>query len=291
LLEATCSNCWRNHYATNDPTYTLQFTTISSFNFRKKRSPLQLLKSSNSQTNAVDHILCDQCLRFLSKDITSTPFRFDQWEGHILTWVQKQCFSYESIHSDPRSPFDALKPLSVLKKFCSLYPEYNLDPARSYHDAPCAFFGYSEVRMRHLFSPQRSPTVYVCPSIKDVLVSNESSINYFDGKNIIICLASSIPENFSNNDDDGDSESTLVLGNNIFELRYISLFESNTFSLSRSKWNCECYTRHSGEYTSWWHQERGDHMATKYLGNIAIDLPQRSARDTHFSNCTYVYVK
>ena len=116
--------------------------------------------------------------------------------------------------------------------------------------------------MRHLFSPQRSPTVYVCPSIKDVLVSNESSINHFDGKNIIICVVSSIPETFSNNDDDGDSESTLVLGNNIFELRFISFFESNTFFQSRSKWNCECYTRHGGEYTSWWHQERGDHLAT-----------------------------
>ncbi len=64
------------------------------------------------------------------------PFRFNQWEGHILTWVQKQCFSYESIHSDPQSPFVALQPLNLLKKFRSLYPEYNLDPALSYHDAP-----------------------------------------------------------------------------------------------------------------------------------------------------------
>ena len=74
LLEATCSNCWHKQYATNNPTYTLQFTTISSFNFRKKRSPLQLFKSSNSQTNAVDHILCDQCVRFLSKDTKSKDF-------------------------------------------------------------------------------------------------------------------------------------------------------------------------------------------------------------------------
>ncbi len=32
-------------------------------------------------------------------------------------------------------------------------------------------------------------------------------------------------------------------------------------------------------------------MATKYYGNIAINLPQRLARETHFSNCTHVYVK
>ncbi len=32
-------------------------------------------------------------------------------------------------------------------------------------------------------------------------------------------------------------------------------------------------------------------MATKYYGNIAVHLPQRLARDTHFFNCTYVYVK
>ena len=74
FLEATCSNCWHKQYATHDPTYTLQFTTISSSNIRKKHSPLQLVKSSNSQTNAVDHILCNQCVRFLSKDIKSKDF-------------------------------------------------------------------------------------------------------------------------------------------------------------------------------------------------------------------------
>ena len=157
------------------------------------------------------------------------PFRFDQWEGHILTWVQKQCFSYESIHSNPRSPFDALKPLNLLKKFCYLHPEYNLDPALSYHDDPCTYFGYSEVKMRRLFSPQRSPTVHVCSSIEDVLESNESSINHFNGKNIIICVASSVPETFFNNDDDGDSESTLVLGNNIVRLASIAVGDHWSF--------------------------------------------------------------
>jgi hypothetical protein len=72
--------------------------------------------------------------------------------------------------------------------------------------------------MRRLFSPQRSPTVHVCSSIEDVLESNESSINHFNGKNIIICVALSFSETFSNNNDDNDNESTLVLGNNIFEL-------------------------------------------------------------------------
>jgi len=120
----------------------------------------------------------------------------------------KTVFLYKFIHSDPRYPFDALKPLNVLKKFCSLYPDYNLDPALVYYDDPGTYFGYSEVKMRCLFSPQRSPTVQVCSSIKDVLESNESSINHFDGKNIIICVALSVTESFSNNDDDNDNEST-----------------------------------------------------------------------------------
>ncbi len=143
--------------------------------------------------------------------------------------------------------------------------------------------------MHCLFSPQRSPTVYVCSSIKDVLELNGFSINHFDGKNIIICVVLSVPESFSKNDD--KEESILVLSNNIFEIRYISLFESKEVSHSRSKWNSECYPRHGGEYTSWLHQERGDHMATKYYGNIAIHLPQRLARDIHFFHCIYVYVK
>jgi hypothetical protein len=117
--------------------------------------------------------------------------------------------------------------------------------------------------MNRVFSPQRSSTVHVCSSIEDVLDLNESSVNHFDGKNIIICVVSSIPESFTNNN--SNDESTLILGNNIFELRYISLFESKSHFHSRSKWNPECYTRHSGEYTSWWHQERGDHMATNMM--------------------------
>ncbi len=74
ILEATCSNCWRKQYATHDPTYTLQFTTISLSNIRKKHSPLQLVKLSNSQTNAVYHTLCNQCFCFLSKDIKKQRF-------------------------------------------------------------------------------------------------------------------------------------------------------------------------------------------------------------------------
>jgi hypothetical protein len=127
-------------------------------------------------------------------------------------------FLYESIHSDPQSPFDALKPLNVLKKFRSLYTDYNLDPAVVYRDDPSTYFGYLEVKMRRLFSVQRSPTVHMCSSIEDVLELNESSINHFDGKNIIICVLLSVPESFSNNNNDNDNESTLVLGNNILEL-------------------------------------------------------------------------
>jgi hypothetical protein len=74
ISEATCSNCWRKQYATLDPTCILQFTIISLSNIRKKSSPLQLIKSSNSQTNAVDHTLCNQCFCFLSKDIKSKDF-------------------------------------------------------------------------------------------------------------------------------------------------------------------------------------------------------------------------
>lgn len=140
--------------------------------------------------------------------------------------------------------------------------------------------------MKRLFPTQRSPAVQICSSVEEVMDLNESSGDHFDDKNIIICLSSSIPDTFVDHD-----ECTLKLGNNIFELRYISLFESSNPNRNRSKWNSECYARHGGRYTSWWHQERGDHMATKYFGDISTELPQRSARDIYFFNCTYVYVK
>jgi hypothetical protein len=62
-----------------------------------------------------------------------------------------------------------------------------------------------DIKMRSLFSSQRTPTAHLCSSIKDVLESNESSITHFDGKNIIICVALSIPESFSNKDDKDES--------------------------------------------------------------------------------------
>ena len=91
-----------------------------------------------------------------------------------------------------------------MTKFLSLYPDYNYIPDDVDHD-PSSYFGYLEDNMRCLFSPQISPPVCVCSSIEDVFDLNESSVNHFDGKNIIICVASSVPESFSNNNDDNES--------------------------------------------------------------------------------------
>ena len=137
------------------------------------------------------------------------PFRFDQWEGYILAWVQKQCFSYESIIHDSRSPFVTLKPTKLLRKFFELYPSLNNILA----DDPSSHFGYSVDLMKRLFPTQRSPTVQICSSVEEVMDLNESSGDHFDDKNIIICLSSSIPDSFVDHD-----ECTLKLGNNIFEL-------------------------------------------------------------------------
>ena len=61
-------------YDTPNPVYVLVFTTISLSNIRRKCSPLQFIKSTRSQNNSVDHILCNQCYCFSSKDIKSTNF-------------------------------------------------------------------------------------------------------------------------------------------------------------------------------------------------------------------------
>ena len=42
------------------------------------------------------------------------------------------------------------------------------------------------------------PTVLICTSIEDVLDLNESSVNSFYDKNIIICVDYSIPDSFGN---------------------------------------------------------------------------------------------
>ena len=254
--------------------YGTQFRTIPTLNGQKDL-PSMMVWSLTAMLSSIKEL-------WRAVDNIDGPFRFDQWEGYILAWVQKQCFSYESIIHDSRSPFVTLKPTKLLRKFFELYPSLNNILA----DDPSSHFGYSVDLMKRLFPTQRSPTVQICSSVEEVMDLNESSGDHFDDKNIIICLSSSIPDSFVDHD-----ECTLKLGNNIFELRYISLFESSNPNRNRSKWNSECYARHGGRYTSWWHQERGDHMATKYFGDISTELPQRSARDIYFFNCTYVYVK
>ena len=59
------------------------------------------------------------------------------------------------------------------------------------------------------------PTVHICTSIEDVLDLNESSVNSFYDKNIIICVDHSIPDSVGNN---SESPDMLELGSNIFEL-------------------------------------------------------------------------
>jgi hypothetical protein len=167
--------------------YSTQFQTIPALRGQKDL-PSMMVWSLTAMPSSIREL-------WHAVDNIVVPFRFDQWEGHILTWVQKQCFSYESIHKDPRSPIDTLQPLNILKKFRSLYPDYHYDPADVYH-GPSSYFGYSDIKVRRLFSPQRSLTVHMCSSIKDVLELNESSINHFNGKNIIICVALLVPESF-----------------------------------------------------------------------------------------------
>jgi hypothetical protein len=70
--------------------------------------------------------------------------------------------------------------------------------------------------MNRFFPPARYPTIHICRSIEDVLELNESSMNHFDDKNIIICVDSSIPQSCFNNN--GSNDCILKLGNNIFEL-------------------------------------------------------------------------
>jgi hypothetical protein len=96
-----------------------------------------------SRKVAENQILQDFASSMNEESIRRHPTQWE-WEGHILTWVQKQCFSYKSFHRDPRSPLVALKPLNILKKFRDLYPnEYNLDPGLVYCHLPNTFLGYS----------------------------------------------------------------------------------------------------------------------------------------------------
>ena len=139
-------------------------------------------------------------------------FQFDSWEGYILTWIQKQCFSYKSFTKDSCSPFFVLKPLQLLKKFVQLYPQYS---SYDVNDSS-SFLGYSKQKMKVLFSFRNfHPTVHICTSMEDVLDLNESSVNSFDDKNIIICVDNSIPDSFGNT---SESPDTLELGSNILEI-------------------------------------------------------------------------
>ncbi len=192
------------------------------------------------------------------------PFWCDQWEGYILTWVQKQIFSYEHFKKDSWSPFDYLNSTALLRKFVDSYPWYNFIDDND----PSSSLGTWWITWNVCSHNQEVPLFTYAPLSKMPcnLMSYLIVILMIRISSFVLGLAFLNP--FFNN------KSNLKLSTNIFELWYISLLQQTTQTNNCSKWHSECYARHGGGYISWWYHMRGDHLARKYCVNIATHLPQ-----------------
>ena len=83
--------------------YGYQFRSIPGIKPNHKASMMtwtlcSILSSINEQWKAVDN--------------KHNPFRYDGWEGWMLTFVQQRIFSYDIIRADKKTPFRKLSNLT-----------------------------------------------------------------------------------------------------------------------------------------------------------------------------------
>ena len=179
-------------------------------------------------------------------DQKSRPFCFHRWEGHVLSFVQQQCFQFEPIRSPPRSCFKRLTMTGLSEKFNDL-----ARPLKECNeDDPCNYFEFGFRYMRNLFQPNDHETISILPSVEDAL--GQSSI-FYEKKNVIIVVGSELPDRFGNNVT-GPEADRIVSPNDMYtyECQSIILLRSIDIPNHPRAFDAVSYMRHGGVFKSWW---------------------------------------
>ena len=177
------------------------------------------------------------------------PFHHHCWEGHMIGFIQKYVFSYDTIQNDPRSSFKKISKVSdIVNEVNSHAPiQANIDYESS---DPQTFFTFSIDFMSRIFQESDHPTIAVASSVLADILSIED-ITVFDEKNIIIVVGHGLLEEVGN-DDDCLGKLALDSGATC-ELCLIVLLRSNDQpnNSNPSIFDSICYMRHGNKYKLW----------------------------------------
>lgn len=125
-------------------------------------------------------------------DSKKGPWQSDSWEGHILTFIRRTTFQFESIHVDRLSPFSSSKAKAVVKRVNNHIPDNSdIDECEDLQST----YLFSAESMRRLFRPIYHPTIAVADSIKEI-ISDPASYNNIK---VIIIAHSLVPSTFDSN--------------------------------------------------------------------------------------------
>lgn len=276
--------------------YGYQFRPIPAFNELDKETMMlwslySLLSGVKELWQAVD----SKCLSWHCKD----------WEGHVLTQIRHDVFSYLSgcYRSQGISPF---KPLDTIEQIAEKVNDsgrnhQSLTVGRRFDGDEIAHelkgeFGMSFERLHELFYPDEHPTIAVHDSVEAALEMEDC-----DSKDVILVHTDTIPEEFTQTDN-GDGTISLTDGRgreHLFELRSI-VFISTEYPIHREsymtkhpgKYNAVRYIRHGNGYNRWWKAGRAHRVVTKCSYN-PIDRLKSMAEDYSecFCACILAFVK
>ena len=223
-------------------------------------------------------------------DSMTSPFRHNGWEGYLLTFIQSEAFSFQTIRNDPKPPFRKIKAftkmINKINEFAPIISDIDEDGTNRSH-----LYKFSIEFMRNIFAQTNHPTILVSESVIDVLSIDG---NHYDNKNAIVIVGSGLPVEFGNNDI--SSPDKIVLDNGCsFELRSIVLLRGEAFySSNPSNFESVRYMRHGGHFNNWWKQERSDELVTRCSENIVAELLSRNENDdssSYFEQHILVYIK
>ena len=181
-------------------------------------------------------------------DTKPNPFQYRGWEAWMLSFIQSDIFSFDTVRRDKRSPFKKITSFSEIidkvNRFAPIHDD-RMDPR--------SIFNFSIEFMRRLFTPREHPSISITSSVLDVL--NRGDDSHYDNTSIIILVGSGLPEEIEH--DDIDNSGRIVLEDGVaFELRSVVLLrvEDEAYSYREDtphKFDAVRYMRHGGHYSSW----------------------------------------
>ena len=236
--------------------YGSAFPSIPTFSSRNKNtSILWILSALLTRVEVLWQAVCG-----------INKFRQTCWHGWMLTYLTKKCFTHAKMRSEKTNPFQMTFMSSVAKLLAKIEAQTN----------PLI---YPQVPLQDLFVD--IPNI-ICMNTLDGIREVIDTDNHD-----IVIVESHLDVDQSNNPRRPDrsrlSNNTSFNGVN-YELRLIiTVHFTDEFA-----YTCEAYSRHGGQHSYWWVQNRSDSICTQSTCGL---YPQYDNENLESSRTIAVYIK